>query len=335
MAKYTSIGGQALIEGIMMKSPEKTALAVRMPDKSIDITYLNGKSIREKYKILKLPILRGIAGFVESMIQGYKAMMLSADKSGFTDLEEEQEKEKTEGDKKKENALMSVIMVIATILGVALAVVLFMLLPRLAVQGLSTLFKAEFSPVVRSSIEQLLKLTIFVIYVWAVSFMKDIKRVFMYHGAEHKTIFCYEKGLPLTVENVRTQRRFHPRCGTSFMILMILVSIIFSTIVQIIFPSVYNIYWLWVAIKILLIPLVCGAGFEVLKICGKYDNLFTKIISAPGLWLQRITTKEPDDGMIEIAIAALKACEPAVPDVDRSVDRIEENQNTETDETEE
>lgn len=334
MAKYTSIGGQALIEGIMMKSPEKTALAVRMPDKSIDITYLNGKSIREKYKILKLPILRGIAGFIEAMIQGYKAMMLSADKSGFTDLDEE-ENEKTDGDKKKGSALMSAVMVIATVLGVALAVVLFMLLPRLAVQGLSALFGAEFSPVVRSSIEQLLKLTIFVAYVWAVSFMKDIKRVFMYHGAEHKTIFCYEKGLPLNVENVRAQRRFHPRCGTSFMILMILISIIFSTIVQIIFPSVYNIYWLWVVIKILLIPLVCGAGFEVLKICGKYDNLATKIISAPGLWLQRLTTKEPDDGMIEIAIAALKACEPAVPDVDRSVDRAEENQNTETDETEE
>ena len=328
MAKYTSIGGQALIEGIMMKSPEKTALAVRMPDKSIDITYLDGKSIRERYKILKLPILRGIAGFIESMIQGYKAMMLSADKSGFTDLSEE-EKEKTEDDKKNESALMSVIMVIATVLGVALAVVLFMLLPRLAVQGLTAIFKAEFSPVVRSSIEQLLKLTIFVAYVWAVSFMKDIKRVFMYHGAEHKTIFCYEKGLPLTVENVRTQRRFHPRCGTSFMILMILVSIIFSTIVQIIFPGVYNIYWLWVVIKILLIPLVCGAGFEVLKICGRYDNLFTKIISAPGLWLQRLTTKEPDDGMIEIAIAALKACEPAVPDVDRSVDRTEETDETE------
>ena len=334
MAKYTSIGGQALIEGIMMKSPEKTALAVRMPDKSIDITYLNGKSVREKYKILKLPILRGIAGFIESMLQGYKAMMLSADKSGFTDLDEE-EKEKTESEKKKESALMSVIMVIASVLGVALAVVLFMLLPRLAVQGLRAVFKTEFSPVVRSSIEQLLKLTIFVIYVWAVSFMKDITRVFMYHGAEHKTIFCYEKGLPLTVENVKEQRRFHPRCGTSFMILMILVSVIFSTIVQIIFPSVYNIAWLWVVIKILLIPLVCGAGFEVLKICGKYDNLATKIISAPGLWLQRITTKEPDDGMIEIAIAALKACEPAVPDVDRSVDRVEENDNTETDETEE
>lgn len=418
MAKYTSIGGQALIEGIMMKSPEKTALAVRMPDKSIDITYLNGKGIRERYKILRVPVIRGVAGFVESMIQGYKAMMMSADKSGFTDLEEEDsrkakaetvketdeiadeqengavqqaeteqqagaETEKEVCDKqelnpsdvqevsteqeaepdsvnenldkqelnpsgvqqnsfdqkapfagdqktgdqkngeKKNNALMSVIMVIATVLGVALAVILFMLLPRLAVSGLRFITGTDFSPVVRSSIEQLLKLAIFVAYVWAVSFMKDIKRVFMYHGAEHKTIFCYEKGLPLTVENVRVQRRFHPRCGTSFMILMILISIVFSTLVQIIFPAVYNAAWLWVAIKILLIPVVCGAGFEVLKICGKYDNLATRIISAPGLWLQRITTKEPDDGMIEVAIAALKACEPKVPDVDRSVDRAE------------
>ena len=418
MAKYTSIGGQALIEGIMMKSPEKTALAVRMPDKSIDITYLNGKGIRERYKILRVPVIRGVAGFVESMIQGYKAMMMSADKSGFTDLEEEDsrkakaetvketdeiadeqengavqqaeteqqagaETEKEVCDKqelnpsdvqevsteqeavieiesenldkqelnpsgvqqnsfeqkapfagdqktgdqktgeKKNNALMSVIMVIATVLGVALAVILFMLLPRLAVSGLRLVTGTDFSPVVRSSIEQLLKLAIFVAYVWAVSFMKDIKRVFMYHGAEHKTIFCYEKGLPLTVDNVRVQRRFHPRCGTSFMILMILISIVFSTLVQIIFPAVYNAAWLWVVIKILLIPVVCGAGFEVLKICGKYDNLATRIISAPGLWLQRITTKEPEDGMIEVAIAALKACEPKVPDVDRSVDRAE------------
>lgn len=418
MAKYTSIGGQALIEGIMMKSPEKTALAVRMPDKSIDITYLNGKGIRERYKILRVPVIRGVAGFVESMIQGYKAMMMSADKSGFTDLEEEDsrkakaetvketdeiadeqengavqqaeteqqagaETEKEVCDKqelnpsdvqevsteqeavieiesenldkqelnpsgvqqnsfeqkapfagdqktgdqkngeKKNNALMSVIMVIATVLGVALAVILFMLLPRLAVSGLRLVTGTDFSPVVRSSIEQLLKLAIFVAYVWAVSYMKDIKRVFMYHGAEHKTIFCYEKGLPLTVENVRVQRRFHPRCGTSFMILMILISIVFSTLVQIIFPAVYNAAWLWVVIKILLIPVVCGAGFEVLKICGKYDNLATRIISAPGLWLQRITTKEPEDGMIEVAIAALKACEPKVPDVDRSVDRAE------------
>lgn len=327
MAKYTAIGGQALIEGIMMKSPEKTALAVRCPDNGIDITYMNGKSIRERVPILRLPILRGVAGFVESMIQGYKAMMISADKSGMTDLEDEKEKDK-EKEKKSSNALMSVIMVIASVLGVALAVILFMLLPRLAVSGLKVLFKTDFSPVARSSIEQLIKLTIFVIYVWAVSFMKDIKRVFMYHGAEHKTIFCYEKGLPLTVENVRIQPRFHPRCGTSFMILMILISIIFSTVIQLIFPGVYNLAWVWVAVKILLIPIVCGAGFEVLRACGKYDNLFTRIISAPGLWLQRITTKEPDDGMIEVAIAALKACEPAVPDVERP----KEEENNETDE---
>ena len=277
--------------------------------------------------ILRLPILRGVAGFVESMIQGYKAMMISADKSGMTDLEDEKEKDK-EKEKKSSNALMSVIMVIASVLGVALAVILFMLLPRLAVSGLKVLFKTDFSPVARSSIEQLIKLTIFVIYVWAVSFMKDIKRVFMYHGAEHKTIFCYEKGLPLTVENVRIQRRFHPRCGTSFMILMILISIIFSTVIQLIFPGVYNLAWVWVAVKILLIPIVCGAGFEVLRACGKYDNLFTRIISAPGLWLQRITTKEPEDDMIEVAIAAIKACEPAVPDVERPKDE----ENNETDE---
>lgn len=325
MAKYTSIGGQALIEGIMMKSPEKTALAVRMPNKEIDISYFDEKSIKEKYKILGLPIIRGVVGFVESMIQGYKAMMISADKSGFTDFEEEESEEKMSEEKK--NLFFNIIMVIGVVLGVALAVVLFMLLPRLVVSGLRLVFHTDFSPVVRSSIEQLIKLSVFVLYVWLVSFMKDIKRVFMYHGAEHKTIFCYEKGLELTVENVRQQKRFHPRCGTSFMILMILISIIFSTVVQMIFPSVYNIYWLWVAVKILLVPIVCGAGYEVLKICGRYDNIVTKIISAPGLWLQRITTCEPEDDMIEIAIAALKACEPENPDVDRSIDKKEENTN--------
>lgn len=326
MAKYTSIGGQALIEGIMMKSPEKTALAVRTPDKAIDITYLDYKSVKDRFKILKLPILRGVVGFVESLIQGYKALMLSADKSGFTDLEEENKS--PEKDEKKQNAFVGAVMVLGTVLGVGLAIVLFMLLPRLAVSALKWIFDTDFSPVTRSIIEQAIKLAVFVLYVYLVSFMKDIKRVFMYHGAEHKTIFCYEAGLPLTVENVRKQSRFHPRCGTSFMILMILISVIFSTLVQIIFPSVYNIAWLWVIAKILLIPLVCGAGYEVLKICGKYDNIATKIISAPGLWLQRITTKEPEDDMIEIAIAALEACEPETPDVDRST----ANETTETDE---
>ncbi len=319
--KYTSIGGQALIEGIMMKSPEKTALAVRTPEKEIDITYLDYKSIRQKHKILNIPIIRGVISFVESMVQGYKAMMLSADKSGFTDLEEEKSTEKTEADKKKESVFVNIAMAVGTVLGVVLAVVLFMYLPRLCVQGLEWLAGVSFSKLARSAIEQSLKLIVFVLYVWGVSFMKDIKRVFMYHGAEHKTIFCYEKGLELTVSNVRQQKRFHPRCGTSFMILMILISVIISTVIQIIFPTVYDVKWLWVIAKILMLPIVCGIGFEVLKTCGKYDNIITRIISAPGMWLQRITTKEPEDDMIEIAIAALKACEPETPDVDRSIDK--------------
>ncbi len=341
--KYTAIGGQALIEGIMMKSSEKTALAVRTPDGGIDISYLESKGLRERFKILRLPIIRGVAAYIESMSQGYKAMMISADKSGFTDLEEEEEKKKREeklkkkgktleDEKKKDNIIISIIMGVGTVLGVALSVVLFMLLPRLFVGGVERLFSVSFSSIVRSGIEQLIKLAVFVLYIWLVAFMKDIRRVFMYHGAEHKTIFCYEKGLPLTVENVREQSRFHPRCGTSFLILMILISIVFSTLVQMNpWIDVYAIPWLWVAVKILLIPIICGAGFEVLRFCGKYDNLLTRIISAPGLWIQRITTKNPDDDMIEIAIAALRACEPKTPDVDRSIDENQEEKAQEAD----
>ncbi len=324
--KYTAIGGQALIEGIMMKSPEKTALAVRTPDKGIDISYMEDKPLKKRFKILGLPVIRGVVAYVESMVQGYKALMLSADKSGFTDLEEEEDRKKreAEGKEKKDDSLaIGIIMTLGTVLGIALAVVLLMLIPRLAVGGLEWAFGTEdgFPKVIRSGIEQLIKLAVFIVYIWAISFMKDIRRVFMYHGAEHKTIFCYEKGLELTVENVRKQSRFHPRCGTSFLILMILISVIFSTVVQMIFPpQVYSITWLWVIVKILLLPLICGVGYEVLKLCGRFDNIITRIISAPGLWIQRLTTKEPQDDMIEIAIAALRACEPENPDVDRSID---------------
>lgn len=307
MAKYTSIGGQALIEGIMMKNPQKkTALAVRKPDKTIDISFVNDKSIKDKFPVFKLPVLRGVVTYIETMIQGYKAMMKSAEISGFTDLEEESDKPK---DPKKESAVTAVIMTIGSVLGIALALVLFLGIPRYAVAGLEWLVGAPFSKIVRSGIEQLIKLAVLVLYMWGISFMKDIYRVFAYHGAEHKTIFCYEAGLELTIENVKKQKRLHPRCGTSFLILMILVSMIVSTVVQMIFPSVYDIAWLWIAAKILMLPIICGLGYEVLKICGKYDNILTRIISAPGMWLQRITTKEPDDDMIEIAIAALKACD--------------------------
>lgn len=321
MAKYTSIGGQALIEGIMMKNPQKkTALAVRKPDKTIDISYIDDKSIKDKFAILRLPVIRGVVTYIETMIQGYKVMMKSADISGFTDLEEENNKEK---DPKKETALTTAIMTIGTVLGIALAVILFLGIPRYAVAGLELLIGSPFSKVVRAGIEQLIKLVVLVAYMWGVSFMKDIHRVFAYHGAEHKTIFCYEAGLPLTVENVRKQKRFHPRCGTSFLILMILVSMVVSTVVQMIFPFVYDIAPLWIAAKILMLPIICGLGYELLKACGKHDNVLTRIISAPGLWMQHITTKEPDDDMIEIAIAALKACD----EIEDTEEETESNDN--------
>ncbi len=305
--KYTSIGGQALIEGIMMKGPEKTAMAVRTKEGEIDVSEISEVNLRKKYKLLKLPVIRGVIAFGESMYNGYKALMLSAEKSGFTDLDED-DAPKTAEQEKKNSIFINIIMVISAVLGVALALVLFTALPRFIVGLLESLFKTDFSYIARSCIEQFLKLSVFVLYVWLVSFMKDIKRTFMYHGAEHKTIFCFEAKLPLTVENVRRQKRFHPRCGTSFMILMILISVIISTLAQILFKGIYDSALMWILIKIALIPLTCGIGFEVLKICGKYDNIVTRIISAPGLWLQRITTKEPDDSMIEIAIAALNAC---------------------------
>lgn len=301
--KYTSIGGQALIEGIMMKSPnKKIALAVRLPNGNIDITHMRDKSIKDKYKFFAIPIIRGVVSFAESMISGYKAMMISADKSGYADEVDE----KTGETKKVSSAVWAGISVVAMILALALCFVLFMYLPRLAVEGLKILFNKEgFSPVINSLIEQSIKLIVFLAYVISVSFMKDIKRVFQYHGAEHKTIFCYEAGLPLTIENARKQKRFHPRCGTSFLILMIIISVIFSTLVQVAFKDVYSNKIFWSLIKIAMVPLVCGVGYEVLRFCGKYDNVITKIISAPGVWVQRITTKEPDDSQLEIAIAAL------------------------------
>lgn len=302
--KYTTIGGQALIEGILMKSPQKTALAVRTPDGSIDISYMNEKSLRDKYKILAVPVIRGVVAFIESMLGGYKAMMVSADKSGFADEVDENTGEV----KKLSGKVWGVMMGIASVLAVLLSVALFMYLPRLAVSGLLWIFHMEkFPTIVNSLIEQGIKLAVFLGYIIAVSYLKDIRRVFAYHGAEHKTIFCYEAGLLLTVDNVKKMKRFHPRCGTSFMILMILISVIFSTLAQILFTGIYENAIVWTLIKVAMIPFICGVGFEVLRACGKYDNLLTRIISAPGVWVQRITTKEPDDDMLEIAIAALGA----------------------------
>ena len=317
MSKKTSIGGQALIEGIMMKGPQKTAMAVRLPDGGIDVSFMDEKTIKDKLPFLKAPVLRGVVNFVESMLTGYKALMISADKSGFTEIEEETKDGEKKETEKLSGTFMNVLMVIAGVLGVALSIVLFMLVPRLVVGGIDMLFKTELPSFMRALIEQIIKMAVFVCYVWAVSYMKDIRRVFMYHGAEHKTIFCYEAGLPLTVENAREQKRFHPRCGTSFMILMIIVGFIFSTVVQLLFRGVYDNVAFWVIAKILMLPFICGVGYELLKICGRHDNAFTRIIAAPGLWLQRITTQEPEDDMLEIAIAAVKEVIPENPDDDR------------------
>lgn len=327
MAKYTSIGGQALIEGIMMKNPQKkTALAVRKPDKTIDISFVDDKSIKDKFPILKLPVLRGIVTYIETMIQGYKAMMKSADISGFTDIEEE-EKPKNE---KKESALTAIVMTIGSVLGIVLAVALFVFIPTYTVDGIEWLFDTTFNEILQAVCTQGIKVIILVLYMWLISFMKDIHRVFAYHGAEHKTIFCYEAGLPLTVENVRKQKRLHPRCGTSFLILMILINIVVSTVMQMVYKPIYENALLRSGVGILMLPIVCGLGYELLKLCGKYDNFVTRIISAPGMWLQRITTKEPEDDMIEIAIAALKACdeiedEPAIEQTEQVIE--EETQN--------
>ena len=247
------------------------------------------------------------------MITGYKTLMRSADLSGMTELEEEQEKEKNGGKKepsKLSDGLMAVIMAIAGVLGVGIAVLLFMWLPTFLFDLLKGAVSTDISNL-RALIEGAMKLAIFLTYLALVSQMKDIKRVFKYHGAEHKTIFCYEKGLPLTVENIRKQTRFHPRCGTSFMFLMIVVGILISTVIVVLFPAVASVPYIWVPTKILLVPLFCGIGYELIKFCGKHDNIITKIIAAPGLWVQRLTTKEPDDDMIEVAIQSML---PVIPE---------------------
>ena len=305
MKKCVSIGGQALIEGIMMKGPKKTVMAVRGKEKEIIVEELSNTSLTQKHKILNLPILRGVINFIEAMIFGYKALMRSAELSGFADLEEE-----TKLDEKKQGALMNALMIVASVLGVGLALVLFMFLPALLFNLLNGAFMGAITGF-RALFEGILKILIFLVYIILVSRTPDIKRVFMYHGAEHKTIFCYEQGLELTVENIKPQSRFHPRCGTSFMVVMLIVGILITFLVQTLFPFVTKIIWLWVLIKILILPIICGVGYEVIKFCGKHDNAFVKVLSAPGLWMQRITTIEPTDDMIEIAIAAVK---PVLPE---------------------
>lgn len=301
----TCVGGQALIEGIMMRGPKGSAMSVRLPDGTIDTEMKDVTLLRDKNKFFGIPIIRGVVSFIDSLVFGYKCLMESAEKSGMDDIKEEDMSKLDKWiDKHFGDKMMAVIGVISTILGFAIAMFLFAYLPTLIVDLID---KNGAVSRLHPLFEGILKIIIFVAYCAGVSQMKDIKRVFKYHGAEHKTIFCYENGLDLTVENVRKQRRFHPRCGTSFIFVMLILSILTSTVVILIFPGLGDIRWLWMIVKLLILPIVVGIGYEFIRYAGKHDNLFTKILSAPGLWMQRITTKEPTDDMIEVGIAAFNA----------------------------
>lgn len=316
-AHKTSIGGQALIEGVMMQGPKGMATSVRTPDGSILTEYHNITHLRDKYKVLNLPIIRGIVNFIESMITGYKTLMYSAEKSGMEDIEDV-EKNKFEkwltdklGDK-----FMDIIMFVATILGFALAFVIFFYLPVLLFNVINGWADLKLTPW-QGTFEGVFKIIIFVLYMYSVSQMEDMKRVFRYHGAEHKSIACYEAGLDLTVENVKKCTRFHPRCGTSFLFVMLILSILVVTLLSLFVPDeLKQNRIVWMCIKLPLIPLIMGIGYEFVRYAGRHDNLFVRIVSAPGLWMQRITTKEPEDDIIECGIEALKAVMTENPEDD-------------------
>ena len=251
-------------------------------------------------------MVRGIVNYVESMVFGYKCLMMSAEKSGLEDLESDDENQSKLDKWLSEHlskGVMNVITAIASVLGVGLAFVLFFYLPSLIVDGINHLAGESLSDF-RALFEGIIRMAIFVVYIALVSLMKDIKRTFMYHGAEHKTIFCYENGLELTVENVKKQSRFHPRCGTSFIFVIIIISVIISSAISVFAPELRNQTIVWMAIKILILPLITGISYEFIKYAGRHDNAFVKIVSYPGLLMQRLTTKEPEDDMIEVAIAA-------------------------------
>lgn len=315
----TSVGGQALIEGVMMQGPKGAAVSVRTPDGSIDTEMVEFKHARDKFKPLGWPLIRGVVAYIESMIFGYKCLMMSAEKSGLEDLEDSQEN-MSKLDKwlnaHLNKKVMGVLTGVASVLGVLLAFGLFFYLPTIAVNFINKL-SGETLTNYRALFEGIIRMIIFVAYIALVSLMKDIKRTFMYHGAEHKTIFCYENGLELNVENVKKQSRFHPRCGTSFIFVIIIISVVISSAISVLAPELRNQTLIWMCIKILILPIVTGLSYEFIKYAGRHDNILVKILSAPGLWMQRLTTKEPDNDMIEVALASFKAVITDNPEDDR------------------
>ena len=304
-----SIGGQAVIEGVMMNGPKKMATAVRKSDGEIVFEIKEKKeNFITKYKLNKIPILRGFLSFFVSMFTGVSCLMFSAKQ---TDLEDEDNEQMSKFEKwvfeKFGDKVFDIVMYISVFFSLILGVGLFMVLPKLVVEWVSMPF-GGINEGISTLIEGVLRLVIFLVYIILISKMKDIQRVFEYHGAEHKTIFTYEYGDELTVENVRKHQRFHPRCGTSFLVLVMITSVIVFLIIGAFageMTILEKILW-----RIAALPFVAGISYEFIKIAGRYDNKFTRFISAPGVWLQNFTTKEPDDSQIEVAIAAFKAVLP-------------------------
>ena len=300
--KKVNIGGQAVLEGVMMKGPESYALAVRTPEKEIDVQVTEYKSVGEKHKIARIPIIRGVINFIESLYIGIGTLMKSSE---YYDEEEEEKtsdekpkKEKREKTEKEKAVAEKAYMIGTLIMSLVIAIGIFMLIP---------VFLADFmkhvteNQLIINLTEGVLRLLLFLGYVALISLMKDIKRTFMYHGAEHKTINCLEAGDDLTVENVKKHTRFHKRCGTSFVFIVMFISIIVFMFVK------TDVLWMKMVSRILLIPFIAGISYEFIRYAGRHENAFANILSKPGLWVQRLTTREPDDDMIEVAIASVDA----------------------------
>ena len=302
--RKNKVGGQAVIEGVMMKHGEDVCLAMRKEDGTVEIAKSKFVSVRKKHKWLNIPILRGVIGFIESMILSLKTLNKSTEILEL-DGEQKDEKEKSSGG----GALL--ITILGIILGFGLAIALFTWLPGFITKYIEKLTGA-LNTYLKAGIEGVIKIIIFILYLASTTLMKDMRRVFQYHGAEHKSIACYESGMELTPENARKCTRFHPRCGTSFLFVMLIIGIIVGM-----FIPVWDNTFLRAAIKLATLPLIMGVGYEFIMLAGKHDNFVTRFFSAPGLWMQRISTKEPDDYQLAIAICAIKSSMPEeFPDFD-------------------
>lgn len=292
--KSSGIGGQAVIEGVMMKNKDQYAVAVRTPDNEIVVDKQEYHSVAEKHPWMRLPLIRGVVTFVESLSIGMKTLTYSA--SFYEEEEEQGKKEKKE--EKKENRFEGIIMGFTVVIALVVAVALFMILPWFIAEQAGSLIE---NTIVQALMEGVLRLAIFILYVFAISLTKDIKRVYMYHGAEHKCINCVEHGLDLNVENVKKSSRFHKRCGTSFLFLVVFISILFFACIR-----TDSAIWRF-SLRILLVPVIAGVAYEFLRLAGRSENAFVNLLSKPGLWFQKFTTKEPDEDMIEVAIASVEA----------------------------